>query len=247
MNDFRKYATRHLGINGQVLDGVISAQSQYLNPYILEERQLNVTQMDVFSRLMMDRIIFLGTPIDDYTANTLQAQLLFLDQADPGKDISIYINSPGGSVYAGLGIYDTMQFVGSDVATICTGMAASMAAVLLVAGQEGKRSALTHSRVMIHQPMGGAQGQASDIEITAREIQKLKKELYTIIAEHSHTDFEKVWADSDRDYWMTAEEAKAYGMIDKVLSRQKADSLTADTTTSTTNEAVKPATEDENA
>ena len=247
MDEFRKYATRHLGLNSMVLDDVIKSQNQYLNPYILEERQLNVTQMDVFSRLMMDRIIFLGTPIDDYTANTLQAQLLFLDQADPGKDISIYINSPGGSVYAGLGIYDTMQFGGSDVATICTGMAASMAAVLLVAGQEGKRSALTHSRVMIHQPMGGAQGQASDIEITAREIQKLKKELYTIIAEHSHTDFEKVWADSDRDYWMTAEEAKAYGMIDKVLSRQKADSLTADTTTSTTNEAVKPATEDENA
>lgn len=247
MDEFRKYATWHLGLNSMVLDDVIKSQNQYLNPYILEERQLNVTQMDVFSRLMMDRIIFLGTPIDDYTANTLQAQLLFLDQADPGKDISIYINSPGGSVYAGLGIYDTMQFVGSDVATICTGMAASMAAVLLVAGQEGKRSALTHSRVMIHQPMGGAQGQASDIEITAREIQKLKKELYTIIAEHSHTDFEKVWADSDRDYWMTAEEAKAYGMIDKVLSRQKADSLTADTTTSTTNEAVKPATEDENA
>lgn len=247
MDEFRKYATRHLGLNSMVLDDVIKSQNQYLNPYILEERQLNVTQMDVFSRLMMDRIIFLGTPIDDYTANTLQAQLLFLDQADPGKDISIYINSPGGSVYAGLGIYDTMQFVGSDVATICTGMAASMAAVLLVAGQEGKRSALTHSRVMIHQPMGGAQGQASDIEITAREIQKLKKELYTIIAEHSHTDFEKVWADSDRDYWMTAEEAKAYGMIDKVLSRQKADSLTTDTTTSTTNEAVKPATEDENA
>ena len=247
MDEFRKYATRHLGLNSMVLDDVIKSQNQYLNPYILEERQLNVTQMDVFSRLMMDRIIFLGTPIDDYTANTLQAQLLFLDQADPGKDISIYINSPGGSVYAGLGIYDTMQFVGSDVATICTGMAASMAAVLLVAGQEGKRSALTHSRVMIHQPMGGAQGQASDIEITAREIQKLKKELYTIIAEHSHTDFEKVWADSDRDYWMTAEEAKAYGMIDKVLSRQKADSLTADTTTSATNEAVKPATEDENA
>ena len=247
MDEFRKYATRHLGLNSMVLDDVIKSQNQYLNPYILEERQLNVTQMDVFSRLMMDRIIFLGTPIDDYTANTLQAQLLFLDQADPGKDISIYINSPGGSVYAGLGIYDTMQFVGSDVATICTGMAASMAAVLLVAGQEGKRFILPNAQVMIHQPMGGAQGQASDIEITAREIQKLKKELYTIIAEHSHTDFEKVWADSDRDYWMTAEEAKAYGMIDKVLSRQKADSLTADTTTSTTNEAVKPATEDENA
>lgn len=219
-NDFRKYATRHLGMNSMVLDDVVSAQSQYLNPYILEERQLNVTQMDVFSRLMMDRIIFLGTEIDAYTANTLQAQLLYLDSVDPGKDISIYLNSPGGSVYAGLGIYDTMQFVTSDVATICTGMAASMAAVLLVAGAEGKRSALTHSRVMIHQPMGGAQGQASDIEITAREIQKLKKELYTIIADHSHTDFDKVWADSDRDYWMTAQEAKEYGMVDQVLSRR---------------------------
>ncbi|MBO5742631.1 MAG: ATP-dependent Clp endopeptidase proteolytic subunit ClpP [Bacteroidaceae bacterium] len=219
-NDFRKYATRHLGMNSMVLDDVVSAQNQYLNPYILEERQLNVTQMDVFSRLMMDRIIFLGTEIDAYTANTLQAQLLYLDSVDPGKDISIYLNSPGGSVYAGLGIYDTMQFVTSDVATICTGMAASMAAVLLVAGAEGKRSALTHSRVMIHQPMGGAQGQASDIEITAREIQKLKKELYTIIADHSHTDFDKVWADSDRDYWMTAQEAKEYGMVDQVLSRR---------------------------
>jgi len=219
-NDFKKYATRHLGMNSMVLNDVISAQNQYLNPYILEERQLNVTQMDVFSRLMMDRIIFLGTQIDDYTANTLQAQLLYLDSVDPGKDISIYINSPGGSVYAGLGIYDTMQFISSDVATICTGMAASMAAVLMVAGTEGKRSALTHSRIMIHQPMGGAQGQASDIEITAREIQKLKKELYTIIANHSHTDFDKVWADSDRDYWMTAQEAKEYGMIDQVLAKK---------------------------
>ena len=219
-NDFRKYATKHLGINGLVLDEVMSAQAQYLNPYILEERQLNVTQMDVFSRLMMDRIIFLGTQIDDYTANTLQAQLLYLDSVDSGKDISIYLNSPGGSVYAGLGIYDTMQFISSDVQTICTGMAASMAAVLLVAGKEGKRSALPHSRIMIHQPMGGAQGQASDIEITAREIQKLKKELYTIIANHSHQTFDKVWADSDRDYWMTAEEAKEYGMIDQVLVRK---------------------------
>ena len=221
MDDFKKFATRHLGINSMVLDDVVKAQNQYLNPYILEERQLNVTQMDVFSRLMMDRIIILGTAIDDYTANTLQAQLLYLDSCDPGKDISIYINSPGGSVYAGLGIYDTMQFISSDVATICTGMAASMAAVLLVAGKEGKRAALTHSRVMIHQPMGGAQGQASDIEITAREIQKLKKELYTIIANHSHTDFDKVWADSDRDYWMTAEEAKDYGMIDKIMARKQ--------------------------
>ena len=220
-DDFKKFATKHLNINSMVLDDVIKVQSQYLNPYILEERQLNVTQMDVFSRLMMDRIIFLGTQIDDYTANTLQAQLLYLDSVDNGKDISIYINSPGGSVYAGLGIYDTMQFISSDVATICTGMAASMAAVLLVSGKEGKRSALTHSRVMIHQPMGGAQGQASDIEITAREIQKLKKELYTIIANHSHTDFEKVWADSDRDYWMTAAEAKEYGMIDEILEPKK--------------------------
>ena len=220
MNDFYKYATKHVGINSMVLDDVMKVQNQYLNPYILEERQLNVTQMDVFSRLMMDRIIFLGTAIDDYTANTLQAQLLYLDSCDPGKDISIYINSPGGSVYAGLGIYDTMQFISSDVATICTGMAASMAAVLLVSGQESKRSALTHSRVMIHQPLGGAQGQASDIEITAREILKLKKELYTIIADHSHTDFDKVWQDSDRDYWMTAAEAKEYGMIDKVLLKK---------------------------
>ena len=220
-SDFKKFATSNAGISSMVLDDVIKCQNQYLNPYILEERQLNVTQMDVFSRLMMDRIIFLGTQIDDYTANTLQAQLLYLDSTDPGKDISIYVNSPGGSVYAGLGIYDTMQFIQSDVCTICTGMAASMAAVLLVAGQEGKRSALPHSRVMIHQPMGGTQGQASDIEITAREIQKLKNELYTIIAEHSHTDFDKVWADSDRDYWMTAQEAKEYGMIDKIFESKK--------------------------
>jgi ATP-dependent Clp protease protease subunit len=176
--------------------------------------------MDVFSRLMMDRVIFLGTEVNDYTANVLQAQLLYLDANDPGKDINLYINSPGGSVYAGLGIYDTMQFISCDVATICTGMAASMAAVLLVAGQEGKRSALPHSRVMIHQPLGGVQGQASDIEIEAREIQKLKKELYTIIADHSHTDYEKVWNDSDRNYWMTAEEAREYGMIDQVLTRK---------------------------
>jgi ATP-dependent Clp protease protease subunit len=204
-----------------VLDDVVKSQAGYLNPYILEERQLNVTQLDVFSRLMMDRIIFLGTEVNDYTANVLQAQMLYLDSVDSGKDISIYINSPGGSVSAGLGIYDTMQFINSDVQTICTGMAASMAAVLLVAGTEGKRSALPHSRVMIHQPMGGAQGQASDIEITAREIQKLKKELYTIISEHSHQPFDKVWADSDRDYWMTALEAKEYGMIDEVLVRKK--------------------------
>jgi len=221
MDDFRKYAVKHLGMNSQTLDDVIKAESQYLNPYILEERQLNVTQMDVFSRLMMDRIIFLGTEISDYTANTIQAQLLYLDSVDSTKEISIYLNSPGGSVTAGLGIYDTMQFVSSPVATICTGMAASMAAVLLVAGQEGKRSALPHSRVMIHQPLGGVQGQASDIEITAREIQKMKKELYTIISDHSHTSFDKVWADSDRDYWMTAQEAKEYGMIDQVLEKHK--------------------------
>ena len=219
-SDFRKYATGHLGMNGMALDDVMRTQAQYLNPYILEERQLNVTQMDVFSRLMMDRIIFLGTEINDYTANTIQAPLLYLDSTDPGKDISIYINSPGGSVTAGLGIYDTMQFISSDVATICTGMAASMGAVLLVAGQEGKRSALPHSRVMIHQPLGGVQGQASDIEIEAKEIQKFKKELYTIISNHSHTPYEKVWTDSDRNYWMTAEEAKEYGMIDAVLVKK---------------------------
>ena len=220
MNDFRRYATGHLGMNGMVIDDVMRAQAQYLNPYILEERQLNVTQMDVFSRLMMERIIFLGTQVDDYSANTIQAQLLYLDSVDPGKDISIYINSPGGSVTAGLGIYDTMQFISSDVATLCTGMAASMAAVLLVAGKEGKRSALKHSRVMIHQPLGGVQGQASDIEIEAREIQKFKKELYTIISEHAHQPFDKVWNDSDRNYWMTSEEAKEYGMIDEVLMRK---------------------------
>lgn len=220
-NDFRKFATKHLGMSGMVVDDVIKAQNRYLNPYILEERQLNVTQMDVFSRLMMDRIIFLGTEIDDYTANTLQAQLLFLDSTDTGKDISIYINSPGGSVTAGLGIYDTMQFILSDVTTICTGMAASMAAVLLVAGAEGKRSSLPHGRVMIHQPLGGVQGQASDIEIEAREILKFKKELFTIISEHSHQPYDKVWKDSDRNYWMNAEEAKAYGMIDSVMNRKK--------------------------
>ena len=220
-SDFRKFATGKVGMNGMVVDDVLRAQSQYLNPYILEERQLNVTQMDVFSRLMMERIIFLGTEINDYTANTIQAQLLYLDSNDPGKDISIYINSPGGSVIAGLGIYDTMQFISSDVATMCTGLAASMGAVLLVAGQEGKRSALPHARVMIHQPLGGVQGQASDIEIEAREIQKFKKELYTIIADHSHTPYDKVWADSDRNYWMTAEEAKEYGMVDQVLKKKQ--------------------------
>ncbi len=229
-NDFRNFAVHHLGMNGLALDQYSSKASaaisaSYISPTIIEERQLNVAQMDVFSRLMMDRIIFLGTDVNDYTANVIQAQLLYLDSADPGKDISIYLNSPGGSVYAGLGIYDTMQYVSSDVATICTGMAASMAAVLLVAGEKGKRYALPHSRVMIHQPMGGAQGQASDIEITAREIKKLKSELYNIIANHSGQPFEKVEKDSDRDYWMTAAEAKEYGMIDHVLVKNpKTDS-----------------------
>jgi len=220
-NDFRKYATKHLGMNGLALDKYTDIVSSYISPTIIEERQLNVAQMDVFSRLMMDRIIFMGTQVDDYSANVIQAQLLYLDSADPGKDISIYLNSPGGSVYAGLGIYDTMQYITSDVSTICTGMAASMAAVLLVAGTKGKRFALKHSRVMIHQPMGGAQGQASDIEITAREIQKLKKELYTIIADHSENPFDRIEKDSDRDYWMTAAEAQEYGMIDSVLLRTK--------------------------
>ena len=220
INDFRKYATGHLGMSGLMVDDVMKTQAQYVNPYILEERTLNVTQLDVFSRLMMDRIIFLGTEVNDYTANVLQAQMLYLDSVDSGKDISIYINSPGGSVTAGLGIYDTMQFISSDVATICTGMAASMAAVLLVSGTEGKRSALPHSRVMIHQPLGGVQGQASDIEIEAKEILKMKKELYTIIADHSHTPYDKVWNDSDRNYWMTAEEAKEYGRIDNVLKKK---------------------------
>lgn len=221
-NDFRDFATKHLGLNGLALDQYTSKiTNSYISPSILEERQLNVTQMDVFSRLMMDRIIFLGTEVDDYSANVIQAQLLYLDSADPGKDISIYINSPGGSVYAGLGIYDTMQYISSDVATICTGMAASMAAVLLVAGEKGKRAALKHSRVMIHQPMGGAQGQASDIEITAREIQKLKTELYTIISDHSGKPFEQVEKDSDRDHWMTSTEAKEYGMIDNILFRER--------------------------
>lgn len=231
-SDFRKYAVGHLGMSGNTVDSYMKAvnastplasltaqapTADYMNPYILEERQLNVTQLDVFSRLMMDRIIFLGTQVTDQSANIIQAQLLYLDSADPGKDINIYINSPGGSVYAGLGIYDTMQYISSDVSTICTGMAASMAAVLLVAGEKGKRLALLHSRVMIHQPMGGIQGQASDIEITAREILKLKEELYRIISSHSGQSFEKVERDSDRDYWMTAKEAEEYGMIDRVL------------------------------
>ena len=217
--DFRNYAVKHLGMNGLALDQYIGktspVTSSYISPTIIEERQLNVAQMD--------RIIFLGTTVDDYSANVIQAQLLYLDSCDPGKDVSIYINSPGGSVYAGLGIYDTMQYISSNVSTICTGMAASMAAVLLVAGAKGKRFALKHSRIMIHQPMGGVQGQASDIEITAREILKLKDELYSIISQHSGQPFEKILKDSDRDYWMTSQEAAEYGMIDKVLERQIAD------------------------
>ena len=221
-NDFRKYATKHLGMNGLSLDEYFKVSNNgYISPSILEERQLNVTQMDVFSRLMMDRIIFLGTQVDDYTANVIQSQLLYLDSADPGKDISIYLNTPGGSVYAGLGIYDTMQFISSDVATICTGMAASMGAVLLVAGTQGKRSALKHSRIMIHQPSGGAQGVAADMEINLREMLKLKKELYQIIADHSGKTYEQIEKDSDRDFWMTSQEALEYGMIDRVLVKEK--------------------------
>jgi ATP-dependent Clp protease, protease subunit len=219
--EFNKYATKHLGISSLNMTRFDSIFTNSLTPYIIEERQLNVASMDVFSRLMMDRIIFLGTPIDDYIANIVQAQLLFLESADPRKDIQIYFNTPGGSVHAGLGIYDTMQYISSSISTICTGMAASMGAVLLTAGAKGKRSALQHSRVMIHQPMGGAQGQASDIEITAREIMKLKRELYEIIAHHTGKSFKQVEQDSDRDYWMTSTEAKEYGMIDEVLLRHK--------------------------
>ena len=219
MNEFKKFAVGHLGMNSLALDDYMQVQSSYISPTIIEERPMNVAQMDVFSRLMMDRIIFLGTQINDYTANVIQAQLLFLDSSEPGKDISIYINSPGGSVYAGYGIYDTMQFIESDVSTICTGMAASMASVLLVAGTESKRFALPHSRVMIHQPLGGMQGQASDLEIAAREILKVKEELYTILSKHSGQPFEAIQRDSDRDYWMTAPEAKAYGMVDEILTR----------------------------
>jgi ATP-dependent Clp protease protease subunit len=220
-DEFRKFATKQMGISSLSLHKFESIHASYISPTIIEERQLNIAQMDVFSRLMMDRIIFLGIPIDDYVANIIQAQLLFLESSDPGKDIQIYFNSPGGSVHAGLGIYDTMQYINCNIATICTGMAASMAAVLMTAGTNGKRSALKHSRIMIHQPMGGAQGQASDIEITAREIMKLKRELYEIIALHSGQTIERVEKDSDRDYWMTAEEAKEYGMIDEILIRPK--------------------------
>jgi len=219
--EFKNYAIKDQGINSMYYDKIMSSMyPMNMTPNIIEERQLNAIAMDVFSRLMMDRIIFLGTGINDQVANIVQAQLLFLESADATKDIQIYINSPGGSVYAGLGIYDTMQFIKPDVATICTGMAASMGAVLLCAGAEGKRSGLTHSRVMIHQPLGGAQGQASDIEITAREILKLKDELYHIIAKHSGKTFDKVSDDSDRDYWMKANEAKEYGMIDEILVRE---------------------------
>jgi ATP-dependent Clp protease protease subunit len=220
--EFRNFAVKDRGIQGTVVDDVISHMygPEMMTRTVIEERNMPFREVDVFSRLMLDRIIFLGTEIDDYIANIIQAQMLFLESADANKDIQIYINSPGGSVYAGLGIYDTMQYIKPDVATICTGMAASMGAVLLCAGQKGKRTGLKHSRVMIHQPLGGARGQASDIEITAREIQKLKKELYDIIATHSGQNYEKVHADSDRDYWMIAQEARDYGMIDEVLERK---------------------------
>ena len=220
-DEFKKYARLDRGISSLNQEKYYSVLNNYISPTIIEERQMNIASMDVFSRLMMDRIIFLGLPIDDYVANIIQAQLLFLESTDPSKDIQIYFNSPGGSVYAGLGVYDTMQYIKSDVATICTGMAASMAAVLLTAGTKGKRSALPHSRIMIHQPMGGASGQASDIEITAREIQKLKKELYEILANHSGNTMKRIEKDSDRDYWMIAKEAKEYGMIDEILERKE--------------------------
>ena len=220
-DEFKKYAVKHRGLSSLSVERYASVSSSYISPTIIEERQLNVATMDVFSRLMMDRIIFVGTPSDETVANIVMAQLLFLESADPTKDVQIYLNTPGGSVYDGLGIYDTMQYIQCDVATTCTGMAASMGAVLIAAGTKGKRSALKHSRVMIHQPMGGAQGQASDIEITAREILKLKRELYQIIADHSGNTLKKVERDADRDYWMTAEEAREYGMIDKVLTREE--------------------------
>ena len=220
MNEFEKYALKHRGISSLSLHNFRSATSAYVNPMILEERQLNVTQLDVFSRLMMERILFLGAPINDDVANIIQAQLLFLESVDPSKDIQIYINSPGGSVSAGLGIYDTMQLISCDVATICTGMAASMGAVLLTAGADGKRSALPHSRVMIHQPLGGVQGQASDIEITAREIKRVKQDLYDILSHHSGKSVKQIEKDADRDYWLSAEEARAYGLIDTVVSKR---------------------------
>jgi ATP-dependent Clp protease protease subunit len=219
--EFRKYAVKHKGISSLAVDAYLESSIEGMTRTVIEERPMNFREIDVFSRLMADRIIFLGMPIDDYVANIVQAQLLFLDSMDARRDVQMYINSPGGSVYAGLGIYDTMQWINPDVATICTGLAASMGAVLQCAGAKGKRTALPHARIMIHQPLGGAQGQASDIEITAREIQKLKKELYDIIAEHSGQPFDKVQQDSDRDYWMTAQEAKDYGMIDDVLNKTK--------------------------
>lgn len=222
-NEFEKYALGHAGISSLKMHNFRSAMNETagsISPMIIEERQMNVASMDVFSRLMMDRILFLGCPIYDDAANIIQAQLLFLESTEPDKDIQIYINSPGGSVSAGLGIYDTMQLISSDVATICTGLAASMGAVLLTAGAEGKRSALPHSRVMIHQPLGGAQGQASDIEITARQIMRTKKELYEILSKHSGVGIKKIEKDADRDYWMTAPEAKEYGLIDEVLTKR---------------------------
>ncbi|MBO5772088.1 MAG: ATP-dependent Clp endopeptidase proteolytic subunit ClpP [Alistipes sp.] len=220
MSDFKKFAVKHCGISSLTLHDYAAVSASYINPMILEERQLNVTQLDVFSRLMMDRILFLGAPINDDVANIIQAQLLFLESVNPNKDIQLYINSPGGSVSAGLGIYDTMQLIGCDVATICTGMAASMGAVLLTAGAAGKRSALPHSRVMIHQPLGGVQGQASDIEITAREISRIKKDLYEILSHHSGKSIKTIERDADRDYWLSADEACKYGLIDTVLSKR---------------------------
>jgi ATP-dependent Clp protease protease subunit len=221
--EFRKYATKHMGISSIKVDAYMESTMENMTRTVIEERPMNFREIDVFSRLMADRIIFLGTAIDDYIANIVQAQMLFLESMDARRDIQMYINSPGGSVYAGLGIYDTMQWIQPNVATICTGLAASMGAVLMCAGEKGKRTALPHARIMIHQPLGGAQGQASDIEITAREIQKLKKELYDIISNHSGQPFEKVQADSDRDYWMIAQEAKEYGMVDDILVRKKED------------------------
>lgn len=220
-DDFRKYALKQHGISSMKMDNYVSMTRNYITPYIIEERPMNITQLDVFSRLMKERIIFLGVPIDDDVANIIQAQLLFLESQDPDRDIQIYLNSPGGQVYSGLGIYDTIQYIKPDVSTICTGMAASMAAVILCAGAKGKRFALPHSRVMIHQPMGGTQGQASDIEIEAQEIMKIKRELYDIIAEHTGKDFEQVWKDCDRDHWMIAAEAKEYGLIDQILSKDR--------------------------
>ena len=215
--DFNSYATKHMGINSMTLNKYTSS----ITPYIMEERELNVTQIDVFSRLMMERVIFLGTAIDDRVSNIIEAQLLYLESIDKEAPIQIYVNSPGGSVYAGLGIYDTMQYIKPEISTICTGLAASMAAVLLCAGAKNKRFALPHSRIMIHQPLGGAEGQATDIEITAKEIGKLKNELYEIISKHTGQDFDKVYKDSERDYWMKSTEAKEYGMIDSILERKK--------------------------